>query len=264
MRIDPYSGPMVAEFDPVRAQAISTAQDSVGKNLASADVARGSLTSMLGQGALESAKQSVIEGLMPSINSTFAHSGMTGSDLHQQNLTKGLSTGLAQLEDNALNRQLSAANALQGLGQFTNSQSGFLEQLGAGRQQNTQDKINAAMLKDQQYKSADLDALRNYMSLTSGVGSAFGVQSSTQRGGAGALGILGLGLQAAPLFSDRRVKEDIKRVGAMDDGTPVYTYRYKGGNTYHMGVMADEVEDKHPDAVVTLPNGIQAVHYGSL
>ncbi|WP_171232167.1 tail fiber domain-containing protein [Ruegeria sp. HKCCA4812] len=256
---------MVAGFDPLRTQAIQTAQESVGKNLESADVARGSLTAMLGQGALESAKQNVIEGLMPSINATFAHSGMTGSDLHQQNLTKGLSTGLAQLEDNALNRRLSAANALQGLGQFTNNQSGFLDQLGTGRQQHAQDEINADMLRDQQTKSADLDALRNYLSLTSGVGSAFGVQTATQSGGnSGLLGILGLGLQAAPLLSDRRVKEDIKRVGAMDDGTPVYTYRYKGGNTYHMGVMADEVEDKHPDAVVTLPSGIQAVHYGSL
>lgn len=72
-------------------------------------------------------------------------------------------------------------------------------------------------------------------------------------------GLFGLGsalLGALPL-SDRRLKEDIKRVGTTDGGTPVYTYKYKGDNVTHMGVMAQEV----PDARVMDPSGYYRVDY---
>ena len=262
-QIQPYKGDMVAGFDPLRSQAIDMAGGVVGKNLDAIGASQDALMRALDPTVSEGLKQNVIEGLMPSINSTFGHSGMTGSDLHQQNLAKGLSTGLAQLEDNAQNRAIGAAQALPGIGNYATGQLGFLDQMGQGRQQYEQNVINADILKDQQAQSAEMDALRNYLSLSTGAGSTFGVQSSTTSGGgASPLGILGLGLQAAPLFSDRRTKENIRRVGQMDDGTPVYVYTYKGGNTYHMGVMADEVKNER--AVTTLPNGLQAVYYGEL
>ena len=43
-------------------------------------------------------------------------------------------------------------------------------------------------------------------------------------------------------WSDCRLKEDIDRVGALFDGTPVYGYRYKGASAYHIGLMAQDVE----------------------
>lgn len=261
--VQPYRRQMVADFDPLRSQAVDMAGGVVGSNLDAIGASQDTLRRAMDPNVSAGLKQNVIEGLMPSINATFSHSGMTGSDLHQQNLAKGLSTGLAQLEDNAQNRAIGAAQALPGIGNYATNQVSFLDQLGQGRQQHEQSGINADMLRHQQAQTAEMDALRNYMALSTGAGGAFGVQSSTTSGGgASPLGILGLGLQAAPLFSDRRTKEDIKRVGQMDDGTPVYTYRYKGGSTYHMGVMADEV--KNPKAVTTLPNGLQAVYYGEL
>ncbi len=261
--VQPYGGDMVAGFDPLRSQAIDMAGGVVGNNLGMASAAQDTLARAMDPNVSDGLKQNVIEGIMPSINATFSHSGMTGSDLHQQNLAKGLSSGLAQLEDNAQNRAIGAAQALPGIGNYATGQVNFLDQLGQGRQQHEQSGINADMLRHQQAQTVEMDALRNYMALTTGTGSQFGVQSATTSGGGvGPMGILGLGLQAAPLFSDRRTKEDIKRVGQMDDGTPIYTYRYKGGATYYMGVMADEV--KNPKAVTTLPNGLQAVYYGEL
>jgi hypothetical protein len=68
--------------------------------------------------------------------------------------------------------------------------------------------------------------------------------------------------QPAPFFSDRRLKEGIRRVGKTDDGMPIYTYRYKGdpnGQT-HMGLMADEVERRKPEAV-GLAAGYKTVDY---
>lgn len=52
-------------------------------------------------------------------------------------------------------------------------------------------------------------------------------------------------------WSDRRLKEDIRKIGETDDGLPIYKFRFKGEDKdqTHIGYMADEVEKKHPDAV---------------
>lgn len=56
------------------------------------------------------------------------------------------------------------------------------------------------------------------------------------------------------MFSDKRLKEDIKKVGELFDGTPVYTFKYKKvddveDTAYYMGVMAQEVEEKYPEVI---------------
>lgn len=61
--------------------------------------------------------------------------------------------------------------------------------------------------------------------------------------------------------SDRRLKRDIARVGTLDNGLPVYLYRYKEGGPFEIGLMAQDVEDVHPEAVATMPNGFKAVYY---
>ena len=63
-------------------------------------------------------------------------------------------------------------------------------------------------------------------------------------------------------FSDRRLKEGIRRVGQADNGLPIYTYRFKGDDSgrTHMGFMADEVEKRHPEAV-GLAAGYKTVDY---
>lgn len=66
------------------------------------------------------------------------------------------------------------------------------------------------------------------------------------------------------LPSDRRLKRNVSRVGAMDDGTPIYVYQYAQGGPFMMGVMADEVEDRHPRAVYERPDGMKLVDYGAL
>ena len=71
------------------------------------------------------------------------------------------------------------------------------------------------------------------------------------------------GLASAPFkFSDRRVKTDIKRVGSLDNGLPVYLYRYKGQSTPEIGLMAQDVERVNPSAVIEI-SGIKAVNYAA-
>lgn len=81
----------------------------------------------------------------------------------------------------------------------------------------------------------------------------------------GTQNMLGLAAMAASMFSDERMKEDIQRVGEMDDGTPIYTYKYKGDNKTQMGVMAHEARKKHPEAVAKDPlTNMLMVNYSRL
>lgn len=71
-------------------------------------------------------------------------------------------------------------------------------------------------------------------------------------------GLFGLASSGIGLLSDRRLKTDIKRVGETDEGTPIYTYKYKGGGPTQMGVMAQDV----PKARMEDPSGYYRVDYG--
>lgn len=64
--------------------------------------------------------------------------------------------------------------------------------------------------------------------------------------------------------SDRRLKEDIKKVGKTDEGLNIYTYKYKGLPTKtFMGVMAQDVQKRNPDAVESR-GGLLAVDYSKV
>jgi hypothetical protein len=73
-------------------------------------------------------------------------------------------------------------------------------------------------------------------------------------------GLFGLASAGIGLFSDRRLKTDIKRVGATDSGTPLYSYRYIWGGPVQIGVMAQDV----PDAAFMTESGYLAVDYGKV
>lgn len=74
-------------------------------------------------------------------------------------------------------------------------------------------------------------------------------------------GLFGLASAGIGMFSDRRLKSHIKRVGMLDNGLPVYSYRM-GNGPVQIGVMADEVEMVRPDAIIDHPSGFLMVDYG--
>jgi len=80
----------------------------------------------------------------------------------------------------------------------------------------------------------------------------------------GILGGLKLAAQAAPMMmalSDARAKTDIREVGRLDNGLPVYAFRYKAGGPAQIGLMAQDVVKVHPDAVGVRDDGLLAVDY---
>lgn len=75
-----------------------------------------------------------------------------------------------------------------------------------------------------------------------------------------AQGIGGTAQYLGGIFSDRRLKEDIKAVGKLDNGLTVYSYRYKAGGPVQIGLMADEVEKVAPEAIGE-SGGFKTVRY---
>lgn len=79
----------------------------------------------------------------------------------------------------------------------------------------------------------------------------------------------------AAALSDRRLKTDIERIGTHKLGIGLYRWRYitnppeylkdmANWGTYAFGVMAQELIDVMPSAVITLPNGYMAVDYSMI
>jgi hypothetical protein len=184
------------------------------------------------------------------VNSIFGAAGRTGSGAH----TESLSRGLAEAENGLRYQDYSAERARQdsavgqsiGLNQAGNANLGTLLQLGQG----------AAELP---YLGANTLA-RGYGSLWGGATTSGQTPSTAQSIQQG----LGTALQAAALFSDRRLKVNVRRVGTRDDGLGVYDYRYAWGGPVHRGVMADEVARVRPDALGPIAAGYRTVNYEAL
>jgi hypothetical protein len=67
-----------------------------------------------------------------------------------------------------------------------------------------------------------------------------------------------------PVPSDIRLKQDLAVVGHTLDGLQLYRYRYIGNDTFYVGVMAQEVAERRPDAVAPGRDGYLEVDYGKL
>ena len=77
-----------------------------------------------------------------------------------------------------------------------------------------------------------------------------------------ALGIASSVASIAPLFtSDRRLKDNIQKIGESISGLGIYKFNYIGKAKQYIGAMADEVIKVVPEAVGTMSNGYLGVNY---
>ena len=73
-----------------------------------------------------------------------------------------------------------------------------------------------------------------------------------------------------PVGSDAAIKENICKIGVLDNGLGVYEYEYKPaykdtwGHGRQIGVMAQEVEQIIPEAVSVHPDGYKLVNYSMI
>ena len=121
-------------------------------------------------------------------------------------------------------------------------------QLGAGTvEQQTQQALNQALynqfLQQQGYPYQVAQFLGN---IAMGTGALSGSTTTTT--------------QPSSFFSDKRLKDDIEPIGKTYDGQEIVRYRYKGEPATRIGLVAQDVEKKHPEAV-GLAGGFKTVDY---
>lgn len=241
--------------------------------------------------SVDYANQPVIDNYMkniaPSNDARFALAGRYGSGAHvdaqtqsQEALNRTLAGNAATMYGNAYNTergyQNAAVSAAPGLAEADYNDLAKLATAGQTQEGYSQQAIDAAIAKHNFEQNLQAAKLQQYSDIIRGQNTG-GTSTATQTvpmQGNSFLSNVGSGINTAATLagllkmfvpSDRRVKEDIKRVGETDEGTPIYTYRYKWGGPRQMGVMAQDVEKTRPDAVERHPLlGIRMVDYAKV
>lgn len=188
-----------------------------------------------------------------------AAKGKLGSGSTLTSLTEAMAPIYMQRQEQQFNQNYNANN--QQFNQLQNLLS-MSQNAAAGQGAATQNATNnITSLTTQGANALAAGQVGAANAQSGGIGNLLGLGAL----GVGAMGGIGETLYALG-FSDERLKEDVKRVGEMDDGTPIYTYKYKDGDPRtHMGVMAQEARKKHPDAVRKDPlTNMLMVNYAKL
>lgn len=147
----------------------------------------------------------------------------------------------------------------------------MLQAAGAQREAIAQKPISEAVGRWQYEQNLPQAKLADYMQMigqnfggtSNTVGQQFYQQpNSTSQGiGTALSAVAAIAPYAALAFSDERLKDDYGVVGETHDGLPIHVYKYKFGGPPMMGVMAQDVEKKKPEAVAMHPSGYRMVDY---
>jgi hypothetical protein len=140
---------------------------------------------------------------------------------------------------------------------------GSLLTSGGLQQQNTQAGLDKTYEEWKNQQAFPYNNLSWLAGIVGGLGPLLGGTSQGETTSPGVTGgdILGLATSALGFLSDERVKEDIRPVGELDNGQTVYAYRYKGDPRMQIGLLAQEVAEDRPDAVMDMGGGILGVNY---
>lgn len=221
---------------PGAEQGVTSAQALVNRNLSGAN--------LQGNPYLDAILSKTRENVAGSVNDQFSGAGRYGSGMHAAILTRELADAenQARYQDYGVERGYQQ----QAIADAQNLMGGSQSLLN-----------NAAELP-----WIGVQAANGAVRQASG---GYGTTTTKQSGGLGQtlMGLAGTGLQAAAMFSDRRLKKDVKRVGRLRDGLAVYRWRYLNGDEGE-GVMADEVATRRPWALGPVVDGYATVNYGVL
>jgi hypothetical protein len=165
-------------------------------------------------------------------------------------------TNLSSL--NAQRQSTAAANARAGVQANKAAVANQLATIG-GQNLNAANTAAAARVG---YATTPQDVLAKYASVIYGT-----PQASTTPNFAGTQSTTGQSNSKGFNISDINAKQNIQKIGVLDNGINLYKYEYKPefqeewGYGTQIGVMAQEVEQVKPDAVMQLANGLKAVNY---
>ncbi len=264
----------VTGFGDTTQGAMQSIIDRASGGASGLDAAKSFLTSMMGGGGqypgMQGVRDNILGSAIPAATSMFSGSGLTNSSVAMDGVGRAATEALAPFEygayENAQNRGMQAAGMMPGIEQAMYMPDQMRLGMGQMQDQLAQQRATAAQGAYGEAAGVPAANFSPYLNAIMGLGGMGSSGSSTSpqqgtglgpaiMGGLGMYGTLagaglsggtaGLGGLLAGLagLSDRRAKEDIQRIGTTDAGTPIYRYRYKGTETWQIGVMADEVPD---------------------
>lgn len=236
------------------------------------------------QASLQPAREAIREQL-GSQNAMYGAAGGLGSSrmaLADRNLQQlgqqRLQSSAAQTSAAVEAQRQAAANALlttgaQGVSTAGNLFSGMMNTgFGAGTAAGnlygqSVDTTGKAMAAAQ----SPMDLYNKYASVVFGVPQASttpnftGTQGSNTSGWG--FGVTNIGGGNAPYGSDVAIKQNIEKIGVLNNGLNLYKYEYKDqykdtwGHGQQIGVLAQDVEKVKPEAVSMHPDGYKMVNY---
>lgn len=181
----------------------------------------------VGSAAYNNAMDNLLKNQNNAYNEAAYRSVLAGQNAYNQSLNNEISAGT--FANNAQNNYLS-----QILSQLQNSYSGYDNAMNIYNAQRGSDaRIDAAK---QANTNAQTEAGKQFLSnLISSAGLA--------------------------MFSDVRLKENIRPVGKLDNGLTVYCFNFAGSKVSQLGLLAQEVAEVKPEAVFRDENGYLMVCY---
>tara|TARA_R110000868_G_scaffold140583_1_gene356341 strand:+ start:4894 stop:9420 length:4527 start_codon:yes stop_codon:yes gene_type:complete len=260
-------------------QALSTAQQQQGVNLGAAQANRAAVQQgagqMLGIGQQGYAQAMGVgqaqQGLGQQQFAQNLGAAQQRAALGQQQYSMGANTAqqLAALGQQQYGMGANTAQQLAALGQqqytMGANTANQIASLGAGAQtaglQGAQAQLAAGQIQQQTDQAEDTALYNQFLQKQSYPFQVAQFEANIAEGTGGLSGSTTTTRQPGGFFSDRRLKENVKEIGKTFDGQPIYSYRYKEGDSRtQIGLMAQDVEKKHPEAV-GVAGGYRTVNY---
>lgn len=277
-----YPGTAVAPFNQTQNQALGAQTLRAQQGSPVMQAADAQQTATLngqyldsGNPASSSVFQNIASQVLPTVGGQFNGAGRYGSGAMASADTTALTNAYApyafQNYQNERGLQQQAAGQAPALANQDYTDIAALGSAGQTEQTQQQNQINAAMQQwayQQNLPNAQLATYDQAIAGAPGGSTSSQVPYYNPSPFSQILGGLTAGAGLFSAFSDERLKTDIKRVGKMKSGLPIYSYRYKGelGDLdpgLHLGVMAQEAEKKFPKAVSAY-GGYKVVDYAGL
>lgn len=179
-------------------------------------------------------------------------------------------TNLMELARQGDARAVQALNAQIAAGNFNNQNRQGAIQESALRRSQSLNELNALltgqqvnMPQFQEGKSAAGGQTADLMgAMTNQYGGAIDAFNAKQSGTNQAIG--SAAMMAAMYFSDERLKENIETVGRFENGCRMVAFDFKGVPGRYIGVIAQELAEIQPDAVVADETGFLMVDYSKV
>ena len=249
-------------MNPYQQQVIDTTMAQMGqKNAQQMSSLKGTEAQ---QGAFGGSRAAVTEATLGGQQNMNAASTLAG--LNSQNYSQAVAQAQGNRAAAGTGAQLESGLGTQSM-QLPMYGAQQQLQTGAQQQQLAQQNLNVPYQQWLQQQSWTPQMLQFEAGLGTGVGSQMGGTSTnagtttnTPAQASPWMQAAGMGLSAAMMFSDKRAKENIEPVGHLNDGQKIYKYNYKGDPHTQIGLIAQEVERKHPEAVGE-SNGLKTVNY---